>query len=123
MHIARQVRLDLSVISLSLAVVATPLWAAGYARMFNDTGLTPQDVEMAQAAAQSLYTKQGVAKGETAKWSNAQSGASGQVEVVETGGTPRCVVYRHETQTANNQTTRVDYRRCRNAQGKWELSP
>lgn len=97
--------------------------ASGYADMFSKSGLTPEDVEAAQAAAASLYTKSGVKKGETAEWSNASSGASGRVEVTHVDSSKSCVVVQHATLAKGQQSSRVSYRRCRDAQGAWVLTP
>jgi hypothetical protein len=123
MHDLRLLQNGLLAMVAGVAISITPAGATGYASMLNGTGLTPEDVELAQTAAQSLYTQTGVTAGAAQEWSNDQTGASGRVEVLQAGGSPVCVVYRHTTKAANAQATRLDYRRCKTADGTWELTP
>ncbi|WP_299852100.1 hypothetical protein [uncultured Roseovarius sp.] len=95
---------------------------AQYAHFFRDAAMTPEDIEMAKNAAATLYTKSGVAVGETEKWSNAKSGAEGVVEILEVEDQGPCVTFRHLAKTKSEPQIRYYSRRCKDAGGNWVLS-
>ena len=85
--------LALAVLILSLGLPVE----AQLAKILRETNLTQDDMKLANGAAQSLFEKSGVARGQQASWQNPESGATGVVEVLdlEQGGkciTVRCLV-------------------------------
>lgn len=94
----------------------------GLSRILSDSDLTPDDIKLATNAAESLYTKEGVAPGEKVKWSSAKSGAFGVVVVLQVDLSENCVTFRHLIEAGSETRSRLDLRRCRNADGEWVLN-
>lgn len=94
---------------------------AGLVQIFRDSGLAADDIKLATEAAESLYTKEGVAPGEKVRWSSAKSGAFGIVMVLQVDLSENCVTFRHLIEAASKNRSRLDVRRCRSADGDWVL--
>jgi hypothetical protein len=84
--------------------------------------MSPEDIEMAQDTAASLYTNPGVKVGEQAKWQNPESGAEGLVEILKVDNQGLCVTFRHLAATRTKSQVRYTIRRCKDAGGDWLLS-
>lgn len=97
------------------------LGQTGLNRILSDSDLTPDDIKLATNAAESLYTKIGVAPGEKVKWSSTKSSAFGVVLVLQVDLSENCVTFRHLIEAASKKRSRLDIRRCRNADGDWIL--
>jgi len=95
---------------------------AGLVQIFRDSGLAADDIKLATEAAESLYTKEGVAPGEKVRWSSAKSGAFGIVMVLQVDLSENCVTFRHLIEAASKSRSRHDVRRCRSADGNWVLN-
>ena len=96
--------------------------AKSISRILAETGLTSEDFDLMGQYAASLYDRGTPQKGKTATWSNAESGASGQVLLQEVKN--NCVRLRHEATPGGKAKPVLIYtRRCKNAEGIWVLQP
>ena len=108
--------------ALVIGMAGPSMGLTGLSRILSDSDLTPDDIELATDAAESLYTKKGVASGEKARWSSAESGAFGVVKVLQVDVSENCVTFRHLIEAASKRRSRADIRRCQNADGDWVLN-
>ena len=115
-------------IGKSVAACAVVVLLAGPATatlgsILDDTGLTPADIEMATAAAETLYARSGVKPGDSGSWENPETGAKGVVEVTGVDGAASCVSFRHLAEPASYPVRKFDMKRCKDAQNIWVLVP
>jgi hypothetical protein len=108
--------------ALIFLVLALPS-EAQLAKILRQTNLTPEDMALANGAAQTLFEKPGLRTGQVSSWQNSESGASGTVTVlrIEQGGA--CVTVRHDAQPADKPQRQFTMRRCKDSEGTWMLVP
>lgn len=107
-----------SAVALALVASAAP---AQFAGMFRDTALGPRDAEAAQAAGARLFADRTPRAGDTVRWRNESSGASGSARIaaLTDGGT--CAVVEHTLLAAAGAEAEIlRFRRCRDADGVWQ---
>jgi len=109
-------------VSAALVIGLAGPSVAGLGQILGESDLTPDDIKLAKNAAESLYTKKGVAPGEKVKWSSAKSGAFGIIIVLQVDLSENCVTFRHLIEAASKKRSRLNVRRCRNADGDWVLN-
>jgi hypothetical protein len=103
------------------AVAPPPAGAIGLLEELGRLGLNNDDFAMAAEAAKGLYTSDNVQPGAHATWHNPETGARGEVEILESDG--RCVMIKHLFRSGEQEPVRrVDVRRCRDADGSWKIS-
>ena len=116
-------RLVIIATALSILVVAGPA-SAQMSSFFRNLGLTPEEMELAGGAAESLYTKPGIRSGQTASWKSKTSQASGSVEVVGVTDAGRCVAFVHRVRPIpDGREQPMELRRCKSDDGRWILAP
>ena len=98
--------------------------SAQMSSFFRNLGLTPEEMNLAGSAAESLYAKPGVRLGQTARWGSDTSEASGVVEVLDVTEGGRCVAFVHRVRpTPDAREQPMELRRCKSDEGRWILSP
>lgn len=107
---------------LTASLAAPSLGAAQFGHFFNDAKMTPEDIDRASQAAETLYTKSEVQAGDQAQWTNPENGHTGVIDVLEVEDGP-CVTLRHIASTVAHDDIRYYVRRCKEANGDWVLSP
>ncbi|MFV0512385.1 MAG: hypothetical protein ACK5MY_01935 [Jhaorihella sp.] len=115
---------SLSVLPLvaMLALAASAGKAQTLSHMIRDTGLSPQDFTMMDAAAAGLYTAARPRVGGEAAWSNPESMSHGTVRLEAMQG--GCAVILHAFHAKGAAKARdLRIRRCRDADGRWLLQP
>lgn len=110
--------LALAVLILSLGLPVE----AQLAKILRETNLTQDDMKLANGAAQSLFEKSGVARGQQASWQNPESGATGVVEVLDLEQGGKCITVRHVTQPQDKPQRQFKMRRCKDGD-IWTLAP
>jgi hypothetical protein len=91
---------------------------------FRNLGLTPEEINLAGATAESLYAKTGVKSGQSASWKSETSPATGSVEVLNVTDGGRCVAFVHRVRPKpDGREQPMELRRCRSEDGKWILAP
>ena len=106
-----------------MVALSFPVAAQNLSRMLGNSRLTPQDIEIATTTAEQLYTKPGVRAGETAEWSNEETGARGVVEITKVDQGGSCVSFRHTTVGQANRQSQSANRLCRQADNTWVFTP
>ena len=108
---------------LTSVLVSGPA-TAQMSSFFRNLGLTPEEMDLAGAAAESLYAKPGVQKGQTASWKSESSPASGSVEVLGVSDAGRCVAFVHRVRpNPERREQPMELRRCISDDGRWVLAP
>lgn len=103
------------------AAVASPSGAIGLLEELGRIGLNNDDFGLASEAAERLYTAADVKPGARTTWQNPETGAQGEIEILEVEG--RCVLIKHLLQSAEQeQVRRIDVKRCRGDDGVWRIS-
>lgn len=109
------------------AIAVTCLLATGaqaqLGQILDGTNLMPEDIELAAAAAEGVYTQSDVKIGDTATWQNPATGATGKVEVTTVDAAAACVSFRHVATPDGYPERRFDMKRCRGAENNWVLVP
>ena len=106
-----------------LLLVSVPA-VAQVGDFFRNIGLSPEETDLAGAAAESLYTQRGVRTGQTATWKSTTGPATGSVEITGVTEGGRCVSIRHRIQPRPEAPVQpIDFRRCNDGQGNWILAP
>lgn len=108
------------ILAASLSIPGASFGQFGH--FFNDAKMTPDDIDLASQAAETLYTKSGVAPGDQARWNNPKNGHNGVIDVLEVEAGP-CVTIRHIASTVAHDDIRYYVRRCKQANEDWILSP
>ena len=107
---------------VGLAVVlAAGAASAQFAGMFRDTALGPRDAEAAQTAGNRLFDGRTPRTGDTVRWRNETSGASGMARIaaITDGGT--CAVVEHTLLAGVGADAEIlRFRRCQDAAGIWQ---
>lgn len=106
-----------------ILALSIPVAAQNLSRMLGNSRLSPQDIEIATATAEQLYTKPGVRAGDTAQWSNEETGARGIVEITKVDQGGACVSFRHTTVGQANRQSQSANRLCRQADNTWVFTP
>lgn len=117
--------------AFALAIVASAFMtfltadpaSAQLSRMISNSQLSPEDIEIANAAAARLYTTPGVKVGDTTTWESEKTGAKGLVEVTKVDQGGACVSFRHTTEAGVQKRSQSASRRCRTADNSWVLTP
>lgn len=111
--------------ALALAVaLAAGGAAAQYGRMFQESGLSNEDMQRAIDAAVELVSTEGVGEGDEVIWSNPESDAVGVVETTAIEEDGRCVAFKHLVRARpGGEVVRYDGRRCRSEDGEWKIAP
>jgi hypothetical protein len=91
-------------------------------RMIADTGLTPDDFTILSDTARRLYDMPNPQPGPAVSWTNPESGSQGTVRLAAMRD--GCAYLLHVVQAAGGSAPReIKLRRCRDANGKWVLTP
>ncbi len=115
-------RHHLAALALVLAAAAaSPVGAIGLLDELGRIGLNNEDFNLVAEAAKRLYTAEDVKAGAHTTWENPNTGAHGEVDILEVEG--RCVLIKHLLQSGKQgQVRRIDVRRCRGDDGVWRIS-
>lgn len=109
-------------LAATIALAATGVQSQTLSKMIADTGMSPDDFTMMEAAARGLYAERAPRAGASADWSNPDSGTHGHVVLSAVDGD--CVTIRHQVNVKGAAEARkLSARRCRDDQGKWLLQP
>jgi hypothetical protein len=109
---------------LTAYVLAATPGQTQFAGMFQDTGLSGEDADLAGRTAATLYQGRMPRTGDEAAWKSDRTTSEGSVRVIEVDEQNACIVLAHRIRasaSARYQTLR--FRRCRDAAGNWVLSP
>jgi hypothetical protein len=113
-----------AIASALLFLIASDPATAQMSSFFRNLGLTPNEMDLARAAAESLYEKAGVVPGKSAEWTSETSSAAGSVEVLDVTDGGRCVRFVHRVRPEPDARQQpMELRRCRSDEGKWILAP
>ena len=114
-------RYRIAALALIVAALSPRAEAIGLLEELGRIGLNNEDFEMAAEAAKGLYTSGTVQTGARTTWQNPETGARGEVEILESDG--RCVLIKHLFRSGEHEIVRrVDVRRCRDADGAWKIA-
>jgi hypothetical protein len=92
-------------------------------QILDGTNLMPEDIDLAAAAAEGVYTQSNVKIGDGATWQNPATGATGTVEVTAVDAAAACVSFRHVATPEGYPERRFDMKRCRGAENNWVMVP
>ncbi|NNU82226.1 hypothetical protein HMH01_17455 [Halovulum dunhuangense] len=107
---------------LFAAGAAQPAFANPLLTGLARTGLSQADVDIMVREGAALYTRGDVQVGDDTVWSNPQTRAHGLVEVTAVAGD--CVTLGYKFRTASRAgVQQYVSRRCRMADGRWQLTP
>ena len=116
-------RIKIGSLILGALLVAGPA-NAQMSSFFRSLGLTPEEINLAGAAAEDLYAKPGVQAGQTTEWKSETSTAMGTVEVLKVTDGGRCVAFVHRVRpNPDAREQPMELRRCKSDDGRWVLSP
>jgi len=111
----------LLVVVLTMPLLGTgEAHALGLGRMFKDSGLSPKDFSVMEAAASRLLDPLGKT-GESRRWANPNSNAKGVVMLGMIEGNCAELVYSFSTVTRPRPAT-YRFWRCQTSEGQWQLS-
>lgn len=106
---------------LALVGFAVPsVSAKPLARILKETGLSPEDFDLLQASARSLYDTPSPQLGKTVSWTNDTSGSHGTARLASVRG--NCVYIQHMVyapDAVKPRELRTPY--CKAADGQWLL--
>jgi len=112
------IRHSLAAVAL-MACAATPVFAQGFVKQLDQTGLTQEDVNIMVAEGAKLYKNGSAAVGADTVWLNPETDAHGLAEITQVDGNCVNVAYRFITKRQKSKQT-IEIRRCL-SDGQWKL--
>jgi len=106
---------------LALGVAGPMAEAKSLSKMLGQSGVAPEDFEMAGQAGRTLYAVNPPKVGQTVRWQNPKSGSTGTVKLVSMRN--GCAQLQHVVTTSTGKVQPYESRLCQNAQGNWILTP
>ena len=110
------------VMLMALGLGAAAVSAKPLSKIISDVGLTPDDFSMLSAAGESLYATASPRPGKVVSWSNPESKSHGTAKLAAMRD--GCAFVQHFVfPKGAKKPKEIRTRMCRNANGKWVLTP